>query len=170
MCRGYQLSCFAERVCALCQLKESNSNTVVHNRIVEVDSKPRGNCRDAEDETRNLRMQGWDGLKMLQLGGWCCICHVESRHYSHWKVQTENDKSSKLWNRQIQILFLNWQSSDFLFYGNSVIASDLFLKLYPCCWKKSTRFLLEKNVQSMFILLLSFLTWKMVCGGSWHLS
>ena len=53
--RGCQLSRFAERVCGVSPEGKSNSNTVVDNRIVEVDSKPRENCRDAEDETRNLR-------------------------------------------------------------------------------------------------------------------
>ena len=52
---GCQLSRFAERVCGVSPEGKSNSNTVVDNRIVEVDSKPRENCRDAEDETRNLR-------------------------------------------------------------------------------------------------------------------
>lgn len=45
-----------ESLCSVSAEGESNSNTIVHNRIVEVDLKPRGNCRDAEDETRNLRM------------------------------------------------------------------------------------------------------------------
>ena len=53
--RGCQLSRFAARVCGVSPEGKSNSNTVVDNRIVEVDSKPRENCRDAEDETRNLR-------------------------------------------------------------------------------------------------------------------
>ena len=50
------ISCHVlQRVCSVSPEGKSNSNTIVDNRIIEVDSKPRENCRDAKDETRNLR-------------------------------------------------------------------------------------------------------------------
>lgn len=142
---GCQLSCSAERVCAVSHLKAG----VIQIQLFTIELQKQTQNQEKIAEMLKTKLETSEYTRMRWFKNTAArglmlplLCRVQALlPTGKFRLGMTNLVNYKI--NKCRFFFFNWQSSDFLFYGICYCLT-YFLNYAHGCWKKSTMFLLEK--------------------------